>query len=109
MTRDRYARPVGICYANHIDIGGAPDERGLAVAFRRYPDKDVANEERAHGQSAAHGPGVTRGIVRCTIIIDLVVHCIYSLPRVMGVPPHHCSPKEPRKPRPPGASFPRNT
>jgi endonuclease YncB( thermonuclease family) len=49
MTRDRYARPVGICYANHIDIGGAPDERGLAVAFRRYPDKDVANEERAHG------------------------------------------------------------
>jgi site-specific DNA recombinase len=27
-TRDRYGRPVGICYADHIDIGGALVERG---------------------------------------------------------------------------------
>jgi hypothetical protein len=26
-------------------------------------------------------------------------------PRVMGVPPNHCSPKEPRKPRPPVGGF----
>jgi len=50
--------------------------------------------------------GLTRLVlVHRTIIIDLVVHCIYSLPCVMGVPPHHFSPKEPRKPRPPRRGF----
>jgi hypothetical protein len=46
-TRDRYGRPVAICYADDVDIGGALVERGLAVAFRRYSDKYVATEERA--------------------------------------------------------------
>jgi endonuclease YncB( thermonuclease family) len=46
-TRDRYGRPVGICYADDVDIGGALVDQGLAVAFRRYSDKYVANEERA--------------------------------------------------------------
>jgi endonuclease YncB( thermonuclease family) len=46
-TRDRYGRPVVICYADDIDIGGALVDQGLAVAFRRYSDKYVANEERA--------------------------------------------------------------
>jgi endonuclease YncB( thermonuclease family) len=46
-TRDRYGRPVAICYADQIDIGGALVEQGLAVAFRRYSDKYVATEERA--------------------------------------------------------------
>jgi endonuclease YncB( thermonuclease family) len=46
-TRDRYSRPVAICYSDHIDIGGALVEQGLAVAFRRYSDKYVATEERA--------------------------------------------------------------
>ena len=46
-TRDRYHRPVAICYADDLDIGGALVDQGLAVAFRRYSDKYVANEERA--------------------------------------------------------------
>jgi Staphylococcal nuclease homologue len=36
-----------VCYADRIDIGGALVERGLAIAFRRYSDKYLANEERA--------------------------------------------------------------
>lgn len=46
-TRDRYGRPVAICYADNIDIGGALVDAGVAVAFRKYSDKYVANEERA--------------------------------------------------------------
>jgi len=46
-TRDRYGRPVATCYAGDTDIGGSLVDRGLAVAFRRYSDKYVANEERA--------------------------------------------------------------
>ena len=46
-TRDRYGRPVAICYADKIDIGGALVDAGVAVAFRKYSDKYVANEERA--------------------------------------------------------------
>jgi hypothetical protein len=44
-----------------------------------------------------------QSIVHCTIVLDPIVHCIYTVP-VMGVPPHHCSPQEPRKPRPPPRS-----
>jgi len=46
-TRDRYGRPVAICYADDVDIGGVLVDQGLAVAFRRYSDKYVAHEERA--------------------------------------------------------------
>lgn len=46
-TRDRYGRPVAICYADKIDIGGALVDAGVAVAFRKYSDKYVADEERA--------------------------------------------------------------
>lgn len=46
-TRDRYGRPVATCYADDLDIGGTLVDQGLAVAFRRYSDKYVANEERA--------------------------------------------------------------
>jgi endonuclease YncB( thermonuclease family) len=46
-TRDRYGRPVAICYADDMDIGAALVDQGVAVAFRRYSDKYVAAEERA--------------------------------------------------------------
>jgi endonuclease YncB( thermonuclease family) len=46
-TRDRYGRPVAICYAGDTDIGGSLVDKGLAVAFRRFSDKYVAAEERA--------------------------------------------------------------
>jgi endonuclease YncB( thermonuclease family) len=46
-TRDRYGRPVAICYSDNVDIGGALVDAGVAVAFRKYSDKYVVNEERA--------------------------------------------------------------
>ena len=46
-TRDRYGRPVAICYADDVDLGGVIVNQGLAVAFRRYSDKYVAHEQRA--------------------------------------------------------------
>jgi hypothetical protein len=46
-TRDRYGRPVAICYADNIDIAGELVDAGVAVAFRKYSYKYVANEERA--------------------------------------------------------------
>ena len=44
---DRGERPVAICYADGIDIGGALVDQGLAVASRAHTEKYVPNEERA--------------------------------------------------------------
>jgi endonuclease YncB( thermonuclease family) len=48
-TRDCYGRPVAICYADDmdIDIGAALVDQGVAVAFRIYSDRYVADEESA--------------------------------------------------------------
>lgn len=40
-------RPVAICYVDGADIGAIMVDRGLAVAYRKYSDKYVYNEERA--------------------------------------------------------------
>jgi endonuclease YncB( thermonuclease family) len=43
----KHGRPVAICYADGVDVGAEMVERGLAVAYRKYSDKYVPQEERA--------------------------------------------------------------
>jgi hypothetical protein len=47
---DRGERPVAICYADGVDIGGALVDQGLAVASRKHSNKYVPNEERAKAE-----------------------------------------------------------
>lgn len=51
--RDRYGRPLAICFAGTADIGAALVEQGLALAYRRYSVRYVPNEDRA--RAAARG------------------------------------------------------
>jgi len=44
---EKYGRPVAICIADGVDVGAEMVDRGLAVAYREYSNKYVANEERA--------------------------------------------------------------
>lgn len=43
----QYGRPVAICHAGEIDIGGAMVEQGWAVAYRKYSTEYVAKEDEA--------------------------------------------------------------
>lgn len=49
----QYGRPVAVCYAEGIDLGAAMVERGWAVAYRRYSNQYVKQEELA--RSAKRG------------------------------------------------------
>jgi endonuclease YncB( thermonuclease family)/ubiquinone/menaquinone biosynthesis C-methylase UbiE len=43
----KYGRPFAICYADGVDVGAAMVDRGLAVAYRKYSEKYVPNEDLA--------------------------------------------------------------
>lgn len=43
----RYGRPVAVCYADGVDLGAAMVERGWAVAYRKYSNQYVKQEEQA--------------------------------------------------------------
>ena len=45
--RDRYRRPVATCAVDGTDLGGWLVEQGWALAFRRYGQDYVAQEEQA--------------------------------------------------------------
>jgi endonuclease YncB( thermonuclease family) len=44
---DRYGRIVAVCYAGDTDLGAAMVRAGMAVAYRRYSDAYVPDENAA--------------------------------------------------------------
>ena len=50
-ARDRYARTVGVCWADHDDLGAAMVELGQAWAFVRYSRDYVGLEEKARREN----------------------------------------------------------
>lgn len=49
--RDRYGRAIGICYtAEGTDMNGWLVRQGLGLAYRKYSDKYVAEEEAAQAE-----------------------------------------------------------
>jgi endonuclease YncB( thermonuclease family) len=49
--RDRYRRLLATCSAAGVDLGGWLVEQGLAVAYRRYSDAYIPQEEAARRAS----------------------------------------------------------
>jgi endonuclease YncB( thermonuclease family) len=56
-TRDRYGRMVAVCWVSDEDVAGWMVEQGWALAFRKYSDRYVAEEDAAR----AAGRGIWRG------------------------------------------------
>lgn len=49
---DRYGRVIAVCYAGGVDLGGEMVRRGLALAYRRYSDRYVPQENAAREEKA---------------------------------------------------------
>ena len=56
-TTDRYKRRIATCYAGPYDINGEMVRRGWALAYRRYSEDYVDEEEDARNRKAGMWQG----------------------------------------------------
>ena len=57
QERDRYKRPIAVCYADGVDLNGALVRAGWAVAYRRCSSDYVDEEDEARSNRVGMWPG----------------------------------------------------